>query len=461
MRRLERCSAAVCLCVCMGASFGATVAHALAATERPGVVPHLHVNFEQMRLKNGLRVILVEDHRAPIVSLVLTYDVGSANERPGHTGFAHLFEHLMFQGSQNVAPGDHGRLIGNCGGLSDATTANDSTIYLEKVPANQLDLILFLEADRLRSLKISQDNFVREREVVKEERRLRIDNQPYGKSGQVLNELLYDNFAYAHDGMGSMADLDAATLEDIKGFFDTYYAVNNATLVLAGDFDTKMALDKIEQYFGELPARPRPPPVDRTEPPRRAERRQTVADALAPLPQIEIAFKAVPADHPDFFALQVLSAVLNEGHSARLYEALVERELATGVNAYVYQQRGPGAFYISAIPRSERTITTAEATVYEQLARLQKKPIDDWELEKAQNSLAAAHVRTLQQGLMRALLIGRYTVDFNDPNRINTYLDRIAAVTKQDVQRVARTYLRKGSRIVVMTLPAKTPEQSR
>src|SRR5919199_5566672 len=227
---------------------------------------NVRVDFKETTLKNGLRVITVEDHSAPVIAVSVTYNVGSRDERQGRTGFAHLFEHMMFKGSENVGSGEHFYLIFNNGGTMNGTTNEDRTNYFEALPANQLDLALFLEADRMRSLAITKDNLDNQRNAVQEERRLGVDNQPYGKSGEIQQELLYDNFAYKHSVIGSMEDLNAATVEDVAAFFKMYYAPNNATLVLVGDFKTDKALAKIRNSFEGIPSQPAPPAIDTTEP---------------------------------------------------------------------------------------------------------------------------------------------------------------------------------------------------
>src|SRR5919202_5276466 len=310
------------------------------------------VDFKETRLKNGLRVITVEDHTAPVIALSLTYNVGSRNERQGRTGFAHLFEHMMFKGSENVGTGEHIMLVFNNGGDMNGTTNEDRTNYFEVLPANQLDLALFLESDRMKSLVINKANLDNQRNAVQEERRLGVDNQPYGQSGEVMQQTLYDNFAYKHTTIGSMEDLNAATVEDVAAFFKMYYAPNNAVLVLVGDFNTADALKKIKQNFETIPRQPDPPPVDMTEPQQTAERRATVDDTLARSPQVDIAFKAVPGNTPDFYALQVLSASLAGGQSSRLYQALVkDKQLVTSIFGFQDEKRGTGAFYISATLR--------------------------------------------------------------------------------------------------------------
>src|SRR6202049_2068753 len=248
----------------------------------------VQIPIQQYTLKNGLRVVLSEDHAAPTVSLCITYDVGSRNELPGHTGFAHLFEHMMFQGSQNVGKGEHLILVRVNGGDVNGTTTEDSTNYYERVPANQLDMALFLESDRMRALRITQANLDNQRNTVQEERRLRMDNQPYGKTNEILEDLAYDNFAYKHSTIGSMADLNAASLNDVTQFFTTYYAPNDAVLSLVGDFKTSEALAKIKKYFEDIPAQPAPPPVNMSEPAQTKERRTTIEDSFARLPRLDI-----------------------------------------------------------------------------------------------------------------------------------------------------------------------------
>src|SRR5215217_612579 len=219
---------------------------------------NVRVDFKETTLKNGLRVITVEDHSAPVVAISITYNVGSRNERKGRTGFAHLFEHMMFKGSENIGSGEHFLLVFNNGGTMNGTTNEDRTNYFEALPANQLDLAIFLEADRMKSLAITKDNLDNQRNAVQEERRLGVDNQAYGKTGEVLQELVYDNFAYKHSVIGSMDDLNAATVDDVAAFFKMYYAPNNAVLVLVGDVDTKKTMALVEKYFGVINPQPQP-----------------------------------------------------------------------------------------------------------------------------------------------------------------------------------------------------------
>ena len=415
---------------------------------------NVRVDFKETNLKNGLRVITVEDHSAPVVALSITYNVGSRNERQGRTGFAHLFEHMMFKGSENVGSGEHFMLVFNNGGYMNGTTNEDRTNYFEVLPANQLDLALFLESDRMKSLAITKENLDNQRNAVQEERRLSVDNQPYGKSDEVQQGLIYDNFAYKHTTIGSMDDLNAASVEDVAAFFKMYYAPNNAVLVLVGDFKTPEALAKIRTSFENIPRQPTPPPVDMTEPEQKAERRATVEDQLARAPRVDIGYKAVAGNTPDFYALQVLSAVLQSGQSSRLYQKLVkEKEMVTNVGGNMDEKRGVGAFYSSATLRPGVKTDDVEAAIYAEIDRLKKEPIADWELQKAKNTTRRSLINGLQSSISRAILIGQYAVYYNDPNLINTRLDKVAAVTKEDVQRVANKYLVDTNRTVVITMP--------
>jgi predicted Zn-dependent peptidase len=418
-------------------------------------VRNVRVNMKETTLKNGLRVITVEDPTAPVVSVSVTYNVGSRNERKGRTGFAHLFEHMMFKGSENVGAGEHPVVIRNNGGQDNASTNEDRTFYYESLPANQLELAMFLESDRMRSLAVTKDNLDNERNNVQEERRLRVDNQPYGKSGELQQEMLYDNFAYKHSVIGSMDDLNAASVADVQDFFRTYYAPNNAVLVLVGDFKTKDALAMVHKYFESIPRQPDPPPVDQTEPAPTAERRATLSDALARATQVAIAYKTVPGNTEDFYALQVLSAALQGGQSSRLYQKLVrDKEMVTSIGGFSAENRGPGAFYVTATLRPTSKTDAVEAAVYDEIERLKQEPIADWELQKAKSATRRGFFQNIQRSLSTAITIGQYAVYYNEPGLINTRLDKVNAVTKADVQRVANKYLTKENRVVVITTPA-------
>jgi predicted Zn-dependent peptidase len=413
-----------------------------------------HVDLKETRLTNGLRVITVEDHNAPVIAVNVTYNVGSRNEKPGRTGFAHLFEHMMFQGSENIGKSEHFILVLNNGGTMNGTTNEDRTNYFEAMPANQLELALFLEADRMRSLAVTQENLDNQRNAVQEERRMGLDNAAYGKSGEVQQELMFDNFGYKHDTVGSMDDLNAASVADVTAFFKMYYAPNNATLTVVGDFKTPEAMALVKKLFEVIPRQPDPPAFDPTEPEQKAERRASVDDVLARLPRVSIGYKIAAGNTADFYALQVLANALGGGISSRLTQKLTrEKELVTNIGAGAQESRGIGGFYITTTPRRGVTTDAVEAAVYDEIARLQKEPIADWELQKAKTGARRNFVNGLQSSLGRANTIGQYAVYYNDPNLINTRLDKVMAVTKEDVMRVANKYLAATNRTVVITVP--------
>jgi zinc protease len=415
---------------------------------------NVRVDFKETTLKNGLRVITVEDHSAPVIAVSITYNVGSRNERQGRTGFAHLFEHMMFKGSENIGSGEHILLVFNNGGNMNGTTNEDRTNYFEVLPANQLDLALFLESDRMKSLAITKENLDNQRNAVQEERRLGLDNQPYGKSGEIQQDLIYDNFAYKHTTIGSMEDLNAASVEDVAAFFKMYYAPNNAVLVLVGDFKPAEALAKIKSSFESIPRQPDPPAVDMAEPTQKAERRASVDDVLARAPRVDLAYKAVAGNTADFYALQVLSAVLQSGQSSRLYQILVkDKEMVSNVGGFMDEKRGVGALYTNATLRPGAKTEDIEAAIYAEIERLKTEPIADWELQKAKNTTRRNLINGLASSISRAITIGQYTVYYNDPNLINERLNKVSAVTKEDVQRVAKQYLVDTNRTVVITMP--------
>jgi len=421
---------------------------------KPALSKTINVNYKDVKLKNGLRVLLVEDHSAPVISLAVTYDTGSRNERKGRTGFAHLFEHMMFQGSENVGKGEHFVVVFNNGGTMNGTTNTDRTNYYETLPSNQLDLALFLEADRMRSLDISKENLDNQRNAVQEERRLGVDNQPYGKAVEQFGEAMYDNFAYKHSTIGSMEDLNAASVDDVKEFFRVYYAPNNAVLALVGDFKTEEALAKIKKHFEAIPAQPAPPPVDMTEPEQTAERRLTVEDPLAQLPLVFIGYKGIVGNTADYYAIQVLNEALAEGRSSRLYQRLIkEKQLAAQVFGGIDERRGPGYYQLGALAAPGKKTEEVEAVIYEEIAKLQQEPIADWELEKAKNSARRGSIQALQSSENTAVRLSQYAVYYNDPNLINTQFQKIAAVTKEDVQRVAKKYLKASNRTIALAVP--------
>ena len=412
------------------------------------------ITFSDTRLKNGLRVIIAEDHHAPVYSIAVSYNVGSRNERRGRTGFAHLFEHMMFKGSENVGPGEHFMLIFNNGGNMNGTTNKDRTLYYESLPANQLDLGLYLEADRMRSLVINKENLDNQRNAVQEERRLAVDNNPYGHTFEAIDSLAYDNFSYQHSVIGSMADLSAASVEDVQAFFRTYYAPNNAVIAIVGDVKTADCLAKVRKYFEAIPRQPDPEPVDMTEKPRTAERRISLEDPLARLTRVDISYNVPPSGDADDAALQVLATVLGGGRSSRLYEAVVHQgQLASSAFAGKQETRGPGLFQVSATLNPGKTAADVEKVIYAEIEKVKAAPPADWEVEKARASAKRGVVAQLQSSLQRAAIMSQDALFYNEPGRINTRVSRFAAVTPADVQRVAKKYLVAGNRSVIITTP--------
>jgi zinc protease len=420
----------------------------LAAADSPTI------KFTDLKLKNGLRVIISEDHSAPVISVAVTYNVGSADEKARRTGFAHLFEHMMFKGSENVGPGEHPALIFANGGTMNGTTNQDRTLYYETLPANQLELALFLEGDRMKSLDINKANLDNQRAAVQEERRLRVDNQPYGQSFEKVGEQAYDNPAYHHSIIGSMDDLNAASVDDVATFFKTYYAPNNAVVTIVGDLDTKKAEALVEKYFGTISREPQPKRPDLAEAQHTAERRSTIDDSLARLPRIDIAWIIPPAQSPDSAALDVLSDILSTGRSSRLNQSLVrEKQLATQTGTFNQDTRGPGLFQGIVIVAPGKSVADAEAAFYAEVDKIKTGPIADWEIEKAQNNMRRQQASYTTNSLNLAVQLGEYAAFYDNPNLINTRINQVLKVTAADVQRVASTYLTKENRSVVITMP--------
>jgi zinc protease len=412
------------------------------------------VDFTEHKLQNGLRVILSEDHSAPTYSIAVTYNAGSRDEKPGRTGFAHLFEHMMFQGSENVGKGEHFNVVNNNGGTFNGNTTADRTSYFETLPANQIDLGLFLEADRMRSLAINQVNLDNQRSTVQEERRERYDNQPYGRTYETLEETAYENFAYKHSTIGSMEDLNNATLKDVSDFFRTYYAPNNAVLTMVGDFKTDEVLKKIDKYFGDIPQQTPPPAPDMTEPRQSGEKRKTIEDALAQLPRLDIVFKVPPGNTPEYYALFVIGRVLAGGQSSRLYQKMVkDKELVTNIASGPEERRGPSLFEISTTVRPGKDPAEVEKLIYEEIDRIKNEPITDAEMEKVRMLVKRSNAEQLEGTLDRAITLGEYAVFFNDPNLINTFGQKLTGVTRQEIQNVAKNFLTESNRTVILTVP--------
>jgi predicted Zn-dependent peptidase len=413
-------------------------------------------------LSNGLRVVLSPDRSIPTVGIAVYYDVGSRNEVRGRSGFAHLFEHMMFQGSANVGKGEHFQLILNRGGEMNGTTSADRTNYYETLPSNELALGLWLEADRMKSLSITQENFENQRQTVMEERRQSYDNQPYAKSWLRIKELAYgDYFPYAHSTIGDMQDLQNAPLSAVQEFFDAYYAPNNAVLSLSGDFAPAEALKLVEKYFGAIPSRSRPDYAPSALEPQTEERRETMLDPLAQLPAFHIAYHIPPERDPDHYPLDLLAMALGDGASSRLYQELVKkRELLTGLHVGTDGSRGPDLFSVWAVAAEGKDPKQAQQVIYAELERIAKQGLNERELQKAKNRMRSSFVFGLASNLARAKMLGMFELYFGDAELLKTELDRYLAVTAEDVKRVAGRYFAPTNRTVLDVMTQKSAGQA-
>lgn len=385
------------------------------------------------------------------------YDVGSRNEQRGRSGFAHLFEHMMFQGSANVGKGEHFLLVMNRGGSPNGTTNRDRTNYFQTLPANDLALGLWLEADRMSSLSITQENFENQRQTVMEERRQSYDNRPYMVSMLRIKELAYgDYFPYAHSTIGDMQDLRNAPLSAVQEFFAEHYTPNNAVLSLAGDFEPQEALKLVERYFGAIGARPRQTFNLPALSPQTAERSESMLDPLAELPAFHIAYH-IPADRePDHYPLELLAIVLGDGESSRLYQKLVKgKQLLQEISVGTDSRRGPDLLSVWAICAKGHTGPESREVIEREIADVASKGISERELEKAKNRVRAALVFELETNLSRSMQLAQFELYSGDANLINREAERYAAVTRADVQRVAQQYLVATNRTVLDVIPAK------
>jgi len=427
----------------------------------PGDIP-----FESYHLDNGLHVILAPDEGSTAVAVNLWYDVGSQHERPGRSGFAHLFEHLMFQGSENVEAGDHFQLVERAGGNLNASITEDRTNYYQTMPPERMNLALWLEADRMRSLLITEENMQREVEVVKEERRLRIDNAPYGTTQlKAFYYATYDSascFAYAHSVIGSMEDLDAAELPDVQEFFDLYYAPNNATLTIVGDFDPAVARELVEEYFGPIPRGDDPPRVECEEPFSHLPVEMRVHDTNATLPAAFVAYGTVSTAHTDAAALDVLARILGSGQSSRLYQRLVRGEQAAlDVASFSDTRVGPGILLALGIANQGVEPESLLELMDEEVERIRSEGVTDGELERARNQVRSSVIMGRQSVMGRAEALQTANHFLGSPEEVRTTVERVEAVTADDVRRVAEEYLHPDNRAVLFTIPGPAPEEDR
>jgi zinc protease len=413
------------------------------------------IDFTDRTLPNGLRVLLVEDHRVPSVAINVGYRVGGKDDPPGRSGFAHLFEHLMFKGTKNTRPETIDRLTEDIGGLNNAFTADDITNYYEVVPSNYLETLLWAEADRLGSLAVIEEHFHTERDVVIGEYDQRILAEPYGMLDELVNRESFVTHPYKRGVIGDPANLRAATLDDVVAFHATFYRPDNAVLVVVGDFDPAQANVWIDKYFGRVPRPAAPiPRVAAVEPPQTAERTFTYRAANVPLPAVEYAYHIPAWRHPDAAALDIVETLLGMGKSSRLYQSLVYRQrVATAVHASADLREQPGLFSLRAIASTGTPIEQARAALDAEIARLHDElPAAD-EMERVRTQIASSFVRSRQTYNNIALALVRSAVERDDPGALNGDLERYRAVTAADVQRVARRYLTVENRTTIEYLP--------
>jgi len=415
--------------------------------------------IEVFTLANGLRVVLSPDRAIPVVSIAVYYDVGSRNEREGRTGFAHLFEHMMFQGSENVPKAAHFQYIFNAGGTMNGTTSSERTNYFETLPSNYLPLAFWLESDRMRSLKVTQENLDNQRHAVQEEKRLRYDNQPYVGAFLRMNELIFTNPANAHSTIGSMEDLDAATIDDVREFFRIYYAPNNAVMTVVGDFDNAEARALADKYFGNIPSQPLPPPVDVSETENVAVLEERFHDPLAPAPAFVIGWKIPARRTPAFYALSLAGSLLFEGDSSRLYQKLVKGdESVVSIEGGVDERRGPSALYLFALPKPDEDVNTIRDQIFDEIKRIATDGPTDAEMEKLRNSLCNDAVRGRQSTMYRAQRMAEFALYDSNPHLVDSELDQYLSVTAEDIKQAVAKFLDGPNRVVLDIVPA--PEEA-
>jgi len=435
--------------VAVAAGACAVAVTALTAAVRP---PKLQ--YEISTLPNGLTVVLEEDHSVPIVHLNLTYHVGSKNERPGRTGFAHLFEHLMFKGSKNVEPESHTSLIASVGGQANAFTTEDETTFWETFPSQYLPLALWMEGDRMATLRITRETVESEREVVKEERRLRVDNQPYGRLNEVIFDQVFTTHPYKHVPIGSMVDLDAATVDDVRDFYQTFYVPENATLTIVGDIDSTQALQLVAQYLGRVPKAARPVPRDiPKEPPQTVEVRKTLTVPW-PLPAVVVAYHITYDGNPDSYPLHIAGKVLSDGQSSRIYKKLVyEQQLAVAAYGGPNLIEDPNLFYSVAIVSPGRTTDQVIGALIAEFDRLKSEPISERDLQRTKNQFARDYILNRESDQDKARVLSHAVVIHHDIKTADGEFDIFQSLTAADVQRVANTYFTANNRTVLTLLP--------
>jgi zinc protease len=440
---------------------GLLIALALTPPQAPSATSDVappKLRIETHTLDNGLQVVLAQDASRPVVNVQVWYRVGSKDERKGRTGFAHLFEHMMFRGSANVGPEEHMRFVREAGGAVNASTDFDRTIYWQTIPSNHLDRILWLEADRMASLVVNDENFKKEREVVKEERRLRVENPPYGMLAEWVLDATFQVYPYKYLPIGSMNDLNAATAADVKEFFDTYYVPDNATLVVVGDMDPKATLELARKHFGRLPRSKGIPRVKAEEPPQNEARTINKSDPKAPLPAVASAFKLPTRGHADTYPLQIAFDILSAGESSRMYRKLVyEEQSAVAAQAQLLLLEGPSIGFLFGVANQGKDVKDVAKSIRAVVDGLAASPPTADEIQKAKNTIVSRLVVERQTMQEKADAVAAAASLLGDPERYNTELAKYQAVTAADVQRVIKEYLAEPRETRLFMMPPTAP----
>jgi zinc protease len=412
-----------------------------AAPATPTAVPTPKVDVKSWELPNGLQVLFLADHKAPIATVQVFYHVGSKNEHVGIRGVAHMFEHLMFKGSEHVPPEEHARLLKEVGGQVNAFTTEDLTAYHDTVPPSYVDFALKLEAERMRGLKLFPATIDSERRVVEEEKRLRVDNDPIGKAIERFRALAYTKHPYQWTAIGTIEDLERVTVADCQKFYDTYYQPNNATLIVVGDLDEAEVRKAVERRFGPIPRGPEPPRPDVVEPPQTAMRSETLRMEVQ-IPVVVGGYHVPRDSDPDMPALEVLSGILSAGESSRMHQRLVRKDhLALAAGGLIESMEDPGLFIVYAAYLPDRDSAQVQQALFDEVARVRAEPVSAEELEKAKNQAAAGYIFGLQTVDGVATELGQNQYVYGDWREFLKGTSRILAVTAADVQRVAKRYL--------------------
>ncbi|MFZ9731926.1 MAG: M16 family metallopeptidase [Schleiferiaceae bacterium] len=411
------------------------------------------IKFESYDLPNGLHVILHQDNSNPLVAVSVLYHVGSKDEVPTRTGFAHFFEHLLFEGSENIGRGEYMQLIQSNGGALNANTSNDRTFYYEILPSNQLELGLWMESERMLHAKIDQVGVDTQREVVKEEKRQRVDNQPYASFLSEMFKRAFKQHNYRWVPIGSMDHLNAATLEEFMAFYKKYYVPNNATLSIAGDIDIEATKRMINTYFREIPAGATVERPSAYEPPLGGEVVDTIYDNIQ-IPAVFAGYRMVSETHPDAYALQMLTTALSDGPSSRFSKRMVDQDQsALQVAAFPFAMEHHGVFIALALANGATTTGALMTTMEDEIAKMQSEPLSEQEFTKLLNKVESEFVSRNSGVAGIAENLANYHVYYGDANLINTEIERYRQVTPADIQRVAQTYLKPENRVVLHYLP--------